>query len=139
MGVKSAGDACDERAERECQQLGPGQINSHSLGRGIVLVDGDHGAAKPHGTDAPNHEKADRIGDDELPELGQRRNSAKAGRPARGLEVQEEDTDDLAETERQYHHVDAANAQRRRADDEAGNSRWPPPAASAKANGRLPW
>ena len=137
MGVESAGDAGDQRAERERQQLGPRQIDAHRLGGDVVLVDRDHGAAEPDMADAPDDEdRRSRRRATTCHSSVSGANAAHARRPAGRLEIEEEHANDLAEAERQDHHVDAADAQRRRADDQPRQCRGAaPPADERKTNG----
>ena len=63
--------------------------------------------------DAPNDQVSNRAGENDLPQLGERANSAHARWTAGRLKIQEEHTHDFAKSQRQDHHVDAANTQRR--------------------------
>ena len=123
MGVESAGDARDERAEREGQQFRSRQVDAHRFGGDIVFVDRDHGAAKSDVPDAPNDQERYAGRDNDLPQLGERANAAHAGCTSGRLEVGEEYANDLTEAEREDHHVDAADAKRRRPDDEPSEGR----------------
>ena len=119
MGVEAAGDAGDQGAERERKQLGSRQVDAHRLGGDVIFMDGNHGAAEPDVPDAPHHQQRDGGHDHDLPQLRERADAAHSRRAAGRLEIAEEHADDLAETKRQDHDVDAADPQRRRSDDEA--------------------
>ena len=67
--------------------------------------------------------KRNDVGEDDLPQLGQRMNAAQAGSTAGRVEVCEEDAHDFAKSEREDHHVNAANAKCRCADDDTGDRR----------------
>ena len=71
----------------------------------------------------------------------ERRDAAQPGRAAGGFEIEKEHAHDLAESQRQDHQVDAADAQRGRADDQPGDRGQQRAAAGSamRMNGHLPW
>ena len=100
------------------------QIDAHRFRSEIILMHRDHRAAEPRAAHAAQHEQdRDAHATTTHRQLRERADAAEAGGAAGRLEIEEEDADDLAEAERQDHQIDAAHAQRRRADDEPGNGR----------------
>ena len=83
-------------------------------------MNSDHCAPKSQLTDAPHHQKGNDVRNHHLRQGGQRTDAAHARCAAGRFKIEKEDADDFAESERQNHHIDSSDPERRRADESPG-------------------
>ena len=120
VGEEPARDARDGRRHHERDDLGPRGVDAHRLGRDLVLADRDEArgratsarCGRPRGRSPPRRSRSRRS----WRASGCRR-SPRA--PPDGVDVEDDDADDLAEAQRDDRQVVAAQPQRRHADEEA--------------------
>jgi hypothetical protein len=98
-------------------------VDAHRLGGDLVLADGDQRAAERGVHDAVHHQDRERREQVDPEEVRDLRDAAEAARASHGVDVQDQDANDLAEAERHDREVVAAQAQRRHADEEPRDGR----------------